>query len=128
MEHLHPGQAYGGQPGDLLVGHQGVPARPRMGQHRDAAHAADQADRAARIQRVPADVGPAAVGDPVAGERLAGRGDGAAGRHGAGDVRAADHGRARDGRHLVPADADAEVREPAHHGLCAQHPVIPDAG
>ena len=55
MEHLHPGQTYGGQPCDLLVGHQGVPARPRMGQHRDAARAADQADRTARIQRVRAE-------------------------------------------------------------------------
>ena len=98
-----------------------------MGQHRDAARVADQADRVDRIERVPADVGPAAVADPVAGERLAGRGDGAAGRHRASYVRAADHGRAGDGGHLVPADADAEVREPAHHGPRAQHAVVPDA-
>ena len=98
-----------------------------MGQHCDAARAADQADRVDRIERVPADVGAAAVADPVTGERLTGCGDGAAGRHGPGYVRAADHGRAGDGGHLVPADADAEVREPAYHGLRAQHPVVPDA-
>ena len=98
-----------------------------MGQHGDAARVADQADRVDRIERVPADVGPAAVTDPVTGERLTGRGDGAGGRHRAGYVRAADHGGACDGGHLVPADADAEVREPADHGPGAQHAVVPDA-
>ncbi len=34
---LHAGQAYGGQPGNLLVRHVRVPAGPRVGQHRDAA-------------------------------------------------------------------------------------------
>src|SRR5271165_1269655 len=110
MEDLHPGQTRGGQPADLLVGDYPVAPRPRVSQHRDAAGVADQADRVDRIERVPADVGPAAVADPVTGERLAGRGDGAAARHRAGYMRAADHGRAGDGRHLVPGDVDAEVR------------------
>ena len=112
MEDLHPGQTRGGQQADLLVGDYPVAPGPRVGQHGDAARVADQADRVDRIERVPADVGPAAVTDPVTGERLTGRGDGAGGRHRAGYVRAADHGGACDGGHLVPADADAEVREP----------------
>src|SRR5712691_3276185 len=56
MEDLYAGQAYGGQPADLLVGHYPVAACPRVGQHRDAARDADQADRVDRIERVPADV------------------------------------------------------------------------
>ena len=50
MEHLKAGQSRGGQPGDLLVRHPGVPARPRVGQHRHAARRPDQADRADRVR------------------------------------------------------------------------------
>jgi hypothetical protein len=128
MEHLQAGQTYGGQPGDLLVGHHGVAAGPRVGQHGDAAGRPDQADGAERVEGVPVHVGAAAVGDPVAGEGVAGRGDGAAGRHGPGDVRTADHGRTGDGRHLVPGDVHAKAGQPVHHGPGAQHAVVADAG
>src|SRR5438105_7929091 len=46
MEDLYPGQAYGGQPGDLLVGHDPRAAGPRVGEDRDTARGADQADAA----------------------------------------------------------------------------------
>ena len=126
VEDLHARQAYGGQPGDLFVGDQPIPPGPRVRQHRGPARGADQPDRVNGIKRVPVHVGPPAVGDPVTGEGVARLRDRAAGRHRAGDVRAADHGEARDGGYLIPADVHAEVGEPAHHGPGAQHAVVAD--
>jgi hypothetical protein len=128
MEDLHPGQAYGGQPGDLLIRHLPFSAGPRVGQHRGPARAPDQPDRADGVQGVPAHVGPPAVGDPVGGEGLAGFGDGAAGHHRASDVRTTDHGRPGDGGQLIPADVHAELDQAVHHGASAQHPVVADPG
>ncbi len=72
VEDLHPGQARGGQAGDLIIGDEQRAVRTRMGDDGDAARRADQADGPDRIQCVPGDVGAAAVGDPVQGEGLLG--------------------------------------------------------
>ena len=71
MSDLKASQSRFGQLADQVFWHQPAAAlSQRVRERADPARGRDQADRADRVERVAADVGPAAGADPVRRERL----------------------------------------------------------